>query len=283
MQTQTSTITPAEPTEQNLITLQVELEKLYSKNQLHRRLAREFSGSDPDFVSHMEINKIPIEFGLDVMVQICLHKRCDVPKMIGLVRHHFKDSQKTADMLIACAEADLINYDSTAQQFIVEWGISQDVQDELDRYQFPLPMVIKPAHLWKNTDTGYLIGSGSVVLKGNHTNDDVNLDHLNRVNQIPFSLDFETAAMIKNQWKNLDKKKDGETAFEFNARKRAFQKYDRVAHDVMLKITEHGNVHYMTHRYDKRGRTYCQGYHINFQGNSWNKSVICLADKEMVE
>lgn len=277
MQTQTQT------SDQDLIKLQIELEKLYNKNQLHRRLEREFSSSSLNFVEHMQANGIPIDFGMTVLIQISLHKRRDVPKMIGLVRHLAPNTQSAADMLMLCAESDLINYDNQARQFIVQWGISQDVQDELDRYQFPLPMVLEPRQLRENTDTGFLLGQGSVVLRGNHTRDDVNLDHLNRVNTIPFSIDFETAAMIKNQWKNLDKRKEGETPFEFNARKRAFEKYDRVAHDVMLKITEHDNRHFMTHRYDKRGRVYCQGYHVNYQGTSWNKAVVQLADKEMVD
>jgi DNA-directed RNA polymerase len=43
-----------------------------------------------------------------------------------------------------------------------------------------------------------------------------------------------------------------------------------------------GNRFYMTHKYDKRGRTYSQGYHINPQGNDWNKAVIEFADKEVI-
>jgi DNA-directed RNA polymerase len=38
----------------------------------------------------------------------------------------------------------------------------------------------------------------------------------------------------------------------------------------------------MTHKYDKRGRTYSQGYHIQPQGSDWNKAVIEFADKEIV-
>ena len=43
-----------------------------------------------------------------------------------------------------------------------------------------------------------------------------------------------------------------------------------------------GNHFYLTHRYDKRGRTYAQGYYINPQGNEWNKAVLEFADKEIV-
>jgi DNA-directed RNA polymerase len=39
---------------------------------------------------------------------------------------------------------------------------------------------------------------------------------------------------------------------------------------------------YLTNKYDKRGRTYSQGYHVNPQGADWNKGVIELADKELI-
>jgi len=38
----------------------------------------------------------------------------------------------------------------------------------------------------------------------------------------------------------------------------------------------------LTHKYDKRGRCYSQGYHVNPQGNDWNKAVIEFAEKEPV-
>ena len=186
-------------------------------------------------------------------------------------------------MLMKCAELDLIDFDTNRREFVVVFGISEDVQEELDRYQFPLPMVVEPQPIRNNMDTGYILGRGSVILRNNHHSDDVNLDHLNRVNQIPFTINFDTATMVKNQWRNLDKRKEGETDADFSARKRAFEKYDRVAHDVMDKLVQHGNRLFMTHKYDKRGRTYCQGYHINYQGTSWNKAVVQLAEKEMVD
>jgi DNA-directed RNA polymerase len=43
------------------------------------------------------------------------------------------------------------------------------------------------------------------------------------------------------------------------------------------------NEFYLTHRYDKRGRVYCQGYHVTYQGTPWNKAVLELADKEIIE
>lgn len=164
--------------------------------------------------------------------------------------------------------------------FVVKFDITPDVQEELDRYQFPLPMVVEPKEVQDNKDTGYMLTRGSIILRDNHHNADVCLDHINRVNKVRFSINTVTATMVKNRWRNLDKPKEGESRDEFAKRKRAFEKYDRTAHDVIGLLTQEGNEFYLTHKYDKRGRIYCQGYHVNYQGTAWNKAVIEFADKE---
>lgn len=279
MQTQTDI-----DTDQALFRHQVELEQLYNKNQLHKRITKEFTScQEANFTKYMEEHEIPIPFGFDLLVQMALYKRTDVSTLVGLLRRHLKDSQKTADMIMKCVEADLLDYNPDLKQFIVVFEISDDVQEELDRYQFPLPMVVPPRPVSSNRCTGYILGSGSMLLQNNHHDMDICLDHINRMNRIPFTIDTDTAKMIKNKWRNLDRRKDGETSADFNARKKAFEKYDRVSKDVIGKLTELGNTHYMTHRYDKRGRVYCMGYHVNYQGTAWNKAVIQLAEKELVE
>lgn len=268
----------------NRLAHQIELEKLFSKNQLIPRIRQEFMEcKDPDFHQHMIENEIPIRFGYDLLTQMALHKRTTLPILTGILRHHFNDSQLTVDMLQRAAEADLVDWSSTLGVFIVRFTLSQDVQDDLDRFQFPLPMVVRPRRLHCNNDTGYLMSGGSAILKKNHHEDDICLDHLNRANQVKFCINLETANMVQNQWRNLDKAKPGETKSDFDKRKAAFEKYDRTAWDVMEFLLQEGNEFYLTHKYDKRGRVYCQGYHVNYQGTPWNKAVIELADKEIVE
>lgn len=267
----------------NRMAHQIELEKLFNKNQLIPRIRQEFQTCKGfDFAAHMEAHKIPLPFGFDLLTQMALHKRTTLPTLVGILRHHFDDSQLTADMLHRAAEADLVDWSVNLRIFIVKFTISAEVQEELDRFQFPLPMVVQPRTLTTNSETGYLMTGGSVILKKNHHDDDVCLDHINRANRVKFSVDQDTALMIRNEWRNLDKPKAGETKDDFEKRKRAFEKYDRTAKEVIELLIQEGNEFYLTHRYDKRGRIYCQGYHVNYQGAAWNKAVICLADKEYV-
>lgn len=266
----------------NLYAHQQGLERLFNKNQLVPRIKSEFIDSeDFDFIDYFQQKSIPVNFALDLLVQMALHKRASLPTLAGILIHHFDDAQKTVDMLEKCAEADLVDWSGALRVFVTRFTISADVQEELDRFQYPLPMVIRPRFLSTNKDNGYLTSTGSVILKKNHHDDDVCLDHLNRINEIPFKINFDTAQMIKNQWRNLDKPKVGETKADFQKRKRAFEKYDRTAKDVMHLITEHDNKFYLTHKYDKRGRTYCQGYHVNYQGAAWNKAVIEFHETEV--
>lgn len=266
---------------------QIEMEKLFNNNQLIPRIKREFTNSDINFRKMMMEHQIDPDFGFDLLVQMVLRKRADVPVLVGVLRKHFTSypdaSQRAADMLLRAAQADLVDWHNGLRLFIVRYDISQDVQDDLDKYQYPLPMIVPPKPINTNEDTGYFTSKNSVILKhNNHHNDDVCLDHLNRINHIQLSINADTAALIKNQWRNLDKPKPGEDRKEYQARVKAFEKYDRTSKDVIAHLEIAGNVFYLTHKFDKRGRVYAQGYHVNYQGNTWNKAVIEFANGEIV-
>ena len=268
----------------NLHAHQRELETLYNKNQVIPRIKSLFIDCEEmDFIGFMQENDIPVDFGLALLVQMALHKRCSLPTLAGIMLKHTNTPQEAVDLIHKCAELDLIDWSPDLKVFIVMFTIDAEVQEELDRFQFPLPMVVRPKKVRTNKDNGYLNSQGSLILKNNHHDDDVCLDHINRVNQVKFTINHDVARLVKNEWRNLDKPKEGESREDFDRRKRAFEKYDRTARDVMEIITRHGEEFYLTHKYDKRGRTYCQGYHVNYQGAAWNKAVVQFANKEIIE
>lgn len=263
---------------------QLELEKLYNKNQLIPRIKLEFAScTEINFSDIFAANGIPQDFGYALLVQMALHKRAKLEVIVGLLRNHCASAQEAADLITKMCELDLCHWHPVQHVLVTAITISDDVQAELDRFQFPLPMVVEPIEVKGNRDTGYIMNRGSIILKKNHHDDDVCLGHINRQNRIKLTINRDTATMVKNTWRNLDKPKDGETKEDFEKRKRAFEKYDRTCHDVIDVLTEHGNEFYLTHKYDKRGRIYCQGYHVNYQGAPWNKAVIELAEPELIE
>lgn len=290
MQTQTNVLNystnPEETEDKSLTEHQIRLEQLFNKNQLHKRIREEFvKANSPEmpFIEVMEANEIPHTFGFAFLVQMALHKRAPVAAIVGVMRRYCDTIQETANMIRKCVEAELVTYNQDLRVLITNFIIPDDVQAELDRFQFPLPMVVPPRQITNNKTSGYLMSGASVILKDNHTDDDVCLDHLNRVNAVPFTINHTVVKMVKNSWKNLDCIKPGETKADYERRLKAFDKFDRTSKDVIGILTALSEKHYLTHRYDKRGRTYCMGYHIDYQGNPWNKAITELVDKEIVE
>lgn len=261
---------------------QIELEKLYSKNELMPRMRKFFTDASAE--EFLEDLGIDFKFGMTVLVQMALHKRCDFPTLFGLCRNHFDSANECAAAIQKAVDAGIVTWNSNTQQFITVLVIDPETQAEIDKFQYPLPMVVRPNILKSNSDTGFLSAGrkGSVILKDNHHEDDVCLDHLNRMNQIKMEINLDTAVMVGNKWRNLDKPKTGETVDDFNKRKRAFAKYSKHAYEVIDMVLKEGNEFYLTHRYDKRGRVYSQGHYINPQGTEWNRAVIEFSIKEKV-
>lgn len=268
------------------IAAQMELELLFNKNQLLPRMRREFATKE--FQDYCAEHDILYAFALDLMAQVALHKRANVETLVGILWHHFildeNPFQACADMLWTAVEKDLVDFDTFSEQFVARYDVSEETKVDLERFQYPLPFVVEPKPVCSNEDTGYFTSKGSILLKQNHHEDDVCLDHINRVNRMKLRINPDTARMVKNQWRNLDHPKQGETQEEFEKRCKAFEKYDRVSREVIdsICLMNDGAGFWLTHRFDKRGRTYAQGHHVQYQGTAWNKACIEFYDQEVV-
>jgi len=281
---------------------QIDFEHLYNKNQVMSRLREEFNADEEvrERILGLELEgQAPEGFLVDLLCQMVLHKRATVDILIGILHRYFEEHkdpfQACADALLKAAEEDFVDFEEVYKMdfatmkrecqptFIIRIDVSEDVYQDLDRYQYPLPMLVVPLEVKKNTDSGYYTFSKSVILRNNHTEDDVYLAHLNRQNEVTYSLNTEVVRLIQNKWKNLDKQQPGEDKKDYQARVKAFAKYDEVSRDVIDHLVLHGNRFHITTRYDKRGRSYTQGYHVNPQGNPWNKATVEFAHKEVVK
>lgn len=262
--------------------LQATLEELFDKHQMLPRIRKEFAGVQA-FTEVIEANGIDYDFAIDLLAHMAIHRRCKINVLVGILRSHYNDTQRTADEICKCAEADLVDFDPRIGLLITVAQIGSDLQDEIDKYQYPLPMVVPPEVIKKNSNNGYRIhNQGSVILKDNHHTDDVCLDHLNRCNKVKLSINHEVMMMVQNKWKNLDKPKEEESVTDYQKRVKAFAKYDKISRDVMKLLLSEGNELYLTHKVDKRGRTYCQGYSVTYQGSPWNKATVEFYNKELI-
>lgn len=268
-------------------TTQIQLEKLFSKYQLIPSIKQEFI--EAGFMEELKKHQLHVEFGLTALAQIYLHKRASFSTLGGLLIHFFEEmeeidnpAQRTADELTELVKQDFFDWNPVSREFVLRYRITDDIQRKLDLYQYPLPMIEEPTEVVHNRQSGWktTLNNKSIILRDNHTNDDVCLDHINRVNRVPLKLNMDTVAFVQNSWANLDHQKPDEDHADYQRRVRAFEKYDIVSRDVLKAISMQGDRFWLTHRYDFRGRTYAQGYHINYQGNDWNKACIELADGE---
>lgn len=265
----------------NKAELQRYFEMKYAKNHLITRIKKELTGNEAAFKQACSQANLPYLFTKDLLAQLVLRKRANLATLVGILRHHFNDNcQHTADAITVAAYADFIDYNSIGDVFITKITMTPEVQEELDAFQYPVPFVIKPKTVTNNNQTGYYTINGSIILKDNHHLDDVCLDHINKVNSYALTLNTDVAFMIKNKWKNLDKRKVGESNKDYQQRKNAFAKYDKSSKNIIQLLVDSGNKFYLSHRPDKRGRIYSMGYHVNYQGSDWNKAVIEFYHKE---
>lgn len=153
------------------------------------------------------------------------------------------------------------------------------LEDSLINYieesQYLPPMVCPPRKLVSNRSSGYLTHSDSLILgHGNHHEGDICLDVLNTMNAVPLKLCTELLCQEEEEPTfDLDDEDKKQQWMQF--KKQSYRFYDL--------LVQQGNRFYLTHKVDKRGRIYAQGYHINTQGAAFKKAMIELADEEYVE
>ena len=257
---------------------QAGLEELFSKHQLLPVLRDQFYAmGDEQVVTEPA-------FATEALAQLYLHRQADPTTMVGILSPKYGTHQEVADKLLLLCDIDYMDFDTTSGKFIVKFDVTPDIQEMLDKYQYPLPMVMSPEPVKENFDTGYLTMKKLVILNGSDYFDDkdVCLDHLNRANRVPLALNMETA--LSDQGKYIrPTQATGEDFSEFRKRQKQADTFYATSLSVMETLTSLSDRIHLTHRFDRRGRCYASGYHVNTQGTDYNKAVLELAQKEIIQ
>ena len=272
------------------------IEHMFNEKQARPLLMREISKNEElqqriDATVAAAEGLIPREFIEDVLVHLIQAKRTTVPALAGMLRFHFAQHvdayQHVATAVAGMIAAQLVNFDFSRMQVVIRYDVSEQTHDLLRQYMYLPPMIIPPLKVLddgRNRGSGYITQKhDSLLLQDNHHDGELCVDHLNACNRVPLSINEDMVKSMRNSWKNIEKQKPDETFEEYQKRLKAFEKYEKDSFLVMALMLEMGNKFYLTHKYDKRGRTYAQGYQINSQGNCYNKAVIELANKEKVQ
>lgn len=191
-----------------------------------------------------------------------------------------RDSILTIAEMVAvlCAtDAFDITKASAEASLMIESRIPLPVKlmDAIARSLYLPPMVCEPKELTTNFQSPYLTHNDCLILgKQNAHADDICLDVINLQNRIPLKLSVEFLSSVEE-----------EPTFELDSMEKArlWRQFKEQSYEVYRLLIRQGNRFWLTHKVDKRGRLYAQGYHITPQGSAFKKAMIELADEEMVE
>lgn len=192
----------------------------------------------------------------------------------GLSKYH--DIQTVADIIWCINDTELIYIDIQDDTRYIKSNmeLSDDLKRRLSIMCVLPPMITKPKTLRHNKSCGYLtIKQDSLILanKENHHDKCISLDVLNTLNQQALQLDLDICYRFEKEF-------TGDTSDEI-----ATKSYEKAKEQFeFFRDTIQDNTIHFTHKVDKRGRVYSQGYTFNCQGTSYEKACINLKTKEYV-
>lgn len=232
-------------------------------------------------VKHLDLEKLVT----DIFVGISY---CKVPELFTSVtaqlaaRLNFSDRVDAittmAEIVAVLAETDVydIDKDGKYDSMYITSNISFD--DKLDQFiedsQYLPPMVCEPRKLTNNRSGAHLTYNDSLILgSGNHHDGDICLDVLNTMNSVELQLDTEFISKFEElPTYNL----------VIPRQKDLWKRYKIQSYRFYKMMVDYGNCFHLTHKVDKRGRIYAQGYHITTQGTAFKKACIDLYNEEIV-
>lgn len=196
--------------------------------------------------------------------------------------------QNATDIIMLCADTDIYDVilpseDSEDVSAMIEanFEFDDETSEYLNKTMYLPPMVCKPKELKHNYDTPLMtVSKGNAILKGNHS-EYINLDLLNLLNS--FELCIDTNMLRFEEVPNKEKESTISKPKDRLKKKKLFNEMKMVTKEVNAMLLELGNKFYLTWSFDKRGRVYSNGYHVNIQSTDYKKSVISLCDMHKID
>lgn len=267
-----------------------ESSKIQSKIDLGVTLVENFISGDYYKSKNERLNQLK-SLNLRELVQDLIIGTCyfQIPELyasaISQLAHHVgfsdrMDAIKTvAELIAVLCDTDLFDIDKPSKQaslyVVSRIELPEDFLYFVQNVGYLPPVIVEPRKLKNNYDTIYLSHKESVILgSGNHHNGDVCLEALDVINSVPLKLAVDFLSVVPE-----DPKHELVTQEQVDDWKR-FQDRSLAMYSLMVSC---GNKFWFNHRYDKRGRVYSSGYHINTQGTSYKKASIELYNEEIVE
>ncbi|MCM2973745.1 hypothetical protein [Larsenimonas suaedae] len=186
--------------------------------------------------------------------------------------------QTAAELLAVLCQTDafdIIKEDVQASLMIQSAiPLSERLLTYISQSRYLPPMVCEPDTLTHNYQSGYLTHNDCLILGGGNGHDgDICLDVLNTQNRVALRLDTELLSTLEEN-----------ATFDIDTAEKDVQWRDfkATSYELYSLLARQGNCLWLTHKVDKRGRIYAQGYHITTQGSSFKKASLELHRQEVV-
>lgn len=153
------------------------------------------------------------------------------------------------------------------------YKLDADVIEKINKTRFLPPMLCKPMNWINNSLGGYIHEDDSVILGNlNFHNKPQNLKVINILQDI----EWKFTPVVQLEETPSPKIDTSDKLIQFNHMK----KESREIYEWLINT---GNRFYFTWKYDKRGRMYTHGYHVNLQGTEYKKATISFAKAELIQ
>lgn len=169
-----------------------------------------------------------------------------------------------AECIAICYAADLIVITKENDDFMyisTEYEVDEDIP-ELEKH---IPKAYKPMEKSINRILGNRFKQHSK---------NICTQHLDTLNNIPLCLEDRLLDINLEVTKDTLETKEEKDQWDTFKRRSEYM-YSHVINGM-------NNEFYLDHAYDTRGRCYCEGYYINYQGSSFKKALVQLANKEII-
>ena len=234
------------------------------------------------------INKDLTKVILNILTQTVLIASDYVPLLticssVSFSDDKYHDIQTAADVLWLINQTDLILIDIVGDTRYIKSNmqLSDELVNRLTNMCVLPPMLVKPRTLRHNKSSGYLTinSKDSLILgdKENYHDECISLDVLNTLNSQALTLDLDICYKFEKEFKSdhdVDSQEYRNQRKTYERAKEQFEFFKDVIQDKTI---------FFTHKVDKRGRIYSQGYQFHTQGSSYEKACINLKTKEFVE
>jgi hypothetical protein len=232
------------------------------------------------------LEKSPDDLVFDIMLEVCAQGFGSYQAIAGKLSNQLNnmdtfDAVKTvAEVMAVMCEHDcfdvIIAADSDTGVMMVQshWELPDSVLQKIADTQYLPPMVCKPFKVSDNYTYHTMTEMGSLVLGNgvNHHNKPLAYDAINIASAIPLSLDEYILGFSEQPNKELDTQDKVD----------AFNRMQIASSKVYQFLLDNDNKFYLRWKYDKRGRMYSQGYHVNIQSTDYKKALVSFANKELL-